>query len=182
MFFCCTSLPLGSTRWVQLTLSSLCQLFYAVPSINISKSREKFLGTPRNKPLCFAAPWCRPHISPTVWHSSFCFTNKFSSLGPVQHFDPWLLGSSWCFWHRSEYHCCLEDNEPCHSWALPLMVAHYAGIILDIGSPSNATYKSIEQKVQKRPSTFQLGIYHNDFWSGIDCQLVYLIKFKNSFY
>ena len=37
MFFCSTSLPLASTRWVQSTLSSLCALTKLGPSININK-------------------------------------------------------------------------------------------------------------------------------------------------
>ena len=42
--FCSTNLSLASTRWVQLTLSSLCLLFQAVPSINLSNIKRKILG------------------------------------------------------------------------------------------------------------------------------------------
>ena len=41
LFFCRTSLPLASTRWVQLTLSSLCPLFQAVLSINLCNIKRK---------------------------------------------------------------------------------------------------------------------------------------------
>ena len=62
--FCSTSLLLSSTRWVQLSLSSLCLLFWAAPSINLEWN---YLGTPsiepgasgwdaRMLPLCFATP------------------------------------------------------------------------------------------------------------------------------
>ena len=54
-FFCCTSLPLASTRWVQLTLSSLCPLFLAVQSINLSNIKSKILGNARIVPG--AAGW-----------------------------------------------------------------------------------------------------------------------------
>ena len=55
-YFCSTSLPLVSTRWVRLTSSSICPLFKAVPSINLSNikrrkpHREKFFGMPRIEP------------------------------------------------------------------------------------------------------------------------------------
>ena len=42
--FCSTSLLLASTKWFQLTFSSLCLLFQAVPSINLSSIKKKFLG------------------------------------------------------------------------------------------------------------------------------------------
>ena len=68
--FCSTSLPLASTRWAWLTLSSLCPLLKAV---SVSKSSEKFLRMPRIKPgapgweasmlpLCYASP------APTLWN------------------------------------------------------------------------------------------------------------------
>ena len=40
----CTSWPLASTRWILLTFSSLCLLFYAVTSIDISNIKRKILG------------------------------------------------------------------------------------------------------------------------------------------
>ena len=43
-FFCCTSFPLARTRWVQVTLSSLCLLFQAVPSIISSNIKIKNHG------------------------------------------------------------------------------------------------------------------------------------------
>ena len=51
-FFCSTSLPLASTRWVRLTFSSLCQLFWAVPSINLSNIKRQIFGS--------ACPWSDP--------------------------------------------------------------------------------------------------------------------------
>ena len=41
---CSRSLPLAGTRWVQLTLESLCPLLLAVPSINLSNIKIKILG------------------------------------------------------------------------------------------------------------------------------------------
>ena len=39
--FCSTCLPIASTRWVRLTLSSLCPVFYAVPSLNSHQHQNK---------------------------------------------------------------------------------------------------------------------------------------------
>ena len=47
--FCNTSLPLASTRWDLLTLSSLCTLFQALPSINISNIKKKIIGNAKNQ-------------------------------------------------------------------------------------------------------------------------------------
>ena len=47
--FCSTGLPLASSKWVWLTLSSLCPLFYAVSSINHSNIRKKILGSTKNQ-------------------------------------------------------------------------------------------------------------------------------------
>ena len=49
--FCSTSLPLASTRWAWLTLSSQCPLFLAVPSINISNIKREILGKVKNRTL-----------------------------------------------------------------------------------------------------------------------------------
>ena len=47
--FCSTSLPPASTRWVQLTLSSLCPQFKVVRSINLSNILRKILGNTENQ-------------------------------------------------------------------------------------------------------------------------------------
>ena len=46
--FCRASSPLSSSRWVLLTLSILCPLFLAVPSINLSKIKI-ILGNAENQ-------------------------------------------------------------------------------------------------------------------------------------
>ena len=47
--FCSTSLQLASTRWVRLTLSSLCPLIQAVSSINLSNIKRKILRKTENQ-------------------------------------------------------------------------------------------------------------------------------------
>ena len=42
-------MPLANTRWVSLTLSSLCLLFLALPSINKSNIKSKILGNAENQ-------------------------------------------------------------------------------------------------------------------------------------
>ena len=46
--FSSTSLPLASTRWVRLTLSSLGLLLYVVPSVNLSNIKRKIRGNVEN--------------------------------------------------------------------------------------------------------------------------------------
>ena len=51
---CCTSLPLASTRWVRMTSSSLCPLFYAGPSLNLCNIElfweyQKHFGNAENR-------------------------------------------------------------------------------------------------------------------------------------
>ena len=73
IFFCSTSFPPASTRWIQLTWSGLCPLVQEVPSINHSNAKRQILaeknswecwesnpgplGAKRKcYPLCYAAP------------------------------------------------------------------------------------------------------------------------------
>ena len=74
---------------VQLTLSSLCPLFRAVLSINLSNIKRNFLGTLRIEPkaagweasilpLCYAAPPPRP--PPPQKIPMFCKVIKASTL------------------------------------------------------------------------------------------------------
>ena len=46
--FWSTSLPLASTGWAGLTLSSLCPLLTAVRSITLNNSKRKILGNAKN--------------------------------------------------------------------------------------------------------------------------------------
>ena len=47
-FFVVPAYPLPSTRCVPLTSTSLCPLFYAVPTINLSNIKRKILGNAKN--------------------------------------------------------------------------------------------------------------------------------------
>ena len=47
--FCITCLELASTRWVRLTLSSLCPLIQAVLSINLGNIKRKILWKTENQ-------------------------------------------------------------------------------------------------------------------------------------
>ena len=63
--FCGTSLPLASTRWVWLTLSSLYPRFCAVTSINLSNIKRKILGNAENQTQgCWVRSKCTVLCSP----------------------------------------------------------------------------------------------------------------------
>ena len=69
-FFCNTNFPLASSRWVGWTLSSLCPLFWAVPSINLSNMKRKILGNAKNQTQGLLVPQrCvdRPRVLALLW-------------------------------------------------------------------------------------------------------------------
>ena len=79
IFFCSTSLPLASTRWVQLTLSSLCPLFLSSAVNKPQQYQEKILwecqesnlGLLGEKQVCYLCAMKRNHkifISIFRWH------------------------------------------------------------------------------------------------------------------
>ena len=91
--FCSTSLPLASTRWFCLTFSSLCPLFQAVQSINLSSIQKKFLG-------------CRELNTGLVGEKQVCYllaiqpTRGFTSLKNTQLLNGCTIMASlsWATW------------------------------------------------------------------------------------
>ena len=83
---CSTILPLASSGWYQLALSSLGPLFWAVPSINLTIFKRKILGNSENQTR---GCWVRSKYATTVLCS------------PLRHgpfLEQLLRRVSWIMW------------------------------------------------------------------------------------
>ena len=94
--FCWTILPLTGTRWVWLTLSSLCPLFQKVLSINLSieknswERQESSLGPLSAKQNAIHCAMQPPWMSIFTWHSCNLKKSTLSSR-PYPTTEIWTL-------------------------------------------------------------------------------------------
>ena len=96
--YCSTSLPLASARWVWLTWSNLCRLFWPVQSINLSKIKRKVLGSAVNltqgslvQSENTIQSAMQPPPGPRVLHCWICFKRLFSYITRLTFFRCWFF-------------------------------------------------------------------------------------------
>ena len=147
MCFCRTSLPLARTIWAQLTLSCLCPLFKALPSLNLSIIKKFFCGKLRIEPaaagweasmipLCYAA-LPSPPLSMCLWvglEEHVCFKQLFNQLTYWKCFH----SDMYCLLMLRTVHESLQGQTPdtrrmpfrCHCWLWtprPVQLEHHRG-------------------------------------------------------